>query len=69
MNAVPVGLQQPRIQQYNATYERELLRDTSLRFSYLGSTMSGLIAGRDLNEIRPSDTPIGTTNGRWHNRM
>jgi hypothetical protein len=61
VNAVPVGLQQPRIQQYNATYEREIFRDTSLRLSYLGSTLSGLIAGRDLNEIAPSDTPIGTT--------
>jgi hypothetical protein len=63
VNAVPVGLQQPRIQQYNATYEREIFRDTSLRLSYLGSTLSGLIAGRDLNEIKPSDTPIGTTVG------
>jgi hypothetical protein len=33
VNAVPFGLQQPRIQQYNATYEREIFRDTSLRFS------------------------------------
>jgi hypothetical protein len=63
VNAVPFGLQQPRIQQYNATYEREIFRDTSLRFSYLGSTLSGLIAGVDLNEIKPSDNPIGTTTG------
>ncbi len=63
VNLVPFGLQQPRIQQYNATYEREIFRDTSLRFSYLGTSMSGLIAGVDLNEIRPSDTPIGTTTG------
>jgi hypothetical protein len=45
INAVPFGLQQPRIQQYNATYEREIARDTSIRFSYLGSTLSGLTAG------------------------
>jgi hypothetical protein len=63
INAVPVGLQQPRIQQYNATYEREILRDTSVRFSYLGSTLSGLIAGVDLNGIAPSDVPFGTTTG------
>jgi hypothetical protein len=63
INAVPFGLEQPRIQQYNATYEREILRDTSLRLSYLGTTLSGLIAGVDLNEIRPSDNPIGTTIG------
>jgi hypothetical protein len=63
INAVPVGLQQPRIQQYNVTYEREIARDTSIRFSYLGSTLSGLITGVDLNEIQPSDVPFGTTIG------
>ena len=62
-NLVPVDLQQPRIQQYNVTFEREILRDTSVRFSYLGSTLSGLIAGVDLNEIKPSDVPFGTTTG------
>ena len=61
INAVPIGLQQPRIQQYNATYEREIARDTSLRISYLGSTLSGLIAGTDLNALPPSDIPFGTT--------
>jgi len=63
INAVPVGLQQPRIQQYNVTYEREIARDTSIRVSYLGSTLSGLIAGRDLNELAPNTTPFGTTIG------
>jgi hypothetical protein len=63
INAVPVGLQQPRIQQYNATYEREIARDTSIRFSYLGSALSGLIAGVDLNLLKPSDNPFGTTTG------
>lgn len=63
INAIPFGLQQPRIQQYNATYERELARDTSIRFSYLGTTLSGLIGGVDLNEIPPSDIPFGTTIG------
>jgi hypothetical protein len=62
INAVPVGLAQPRIQQYNATYEREILRDTSIRFSYLGSVLSGLIAGVDLNEIPGNDTPFGNLN-------
>ncbi len=61
INAVPVGLQSPRIQQYNATYERELTSNTFIRFSYLGSALSGLIAGRDLNELPPSDIPFGTT--------
>ena len=63
INIVPFGLQQPRIQQYNVTYEREIIRDTSVRFSYLGSTLSGLIAGVDLNEIKPSNVPFGTTLG------
>ena len=63
INAVPFGLRQPRIQQYNVTYEREIIRDTSLRLSYLGSTLNGLIAGTDLNAIRPSNVPFGTTTG------
>jgi hypothetical protein len=61
INAVPVGLQQPRVQQYNVTYERELARDTSIRFSYLGTYQSGLIAGVDLNEIPANNTPFGTS--------
>jgi hypothetical protein len=56
-------LQEPRIQQYNVTFEHEILRDTSVRLSYLGSSMSGLITGFDLNEIPPSDIPFGTTIG------
>jgi len=63
INAVPVGLQQPRIQQYNVTFERELGQYSSIRLSYLGSTLSGLIAGIDLNAIKPSDNPFGTTTG------
>ena len=63
INAVPVGWRQPRIQQYNITFEREILRDTNLRLSYLGSTLNGLIAGVDLNEIPPSNVPFGTTIG------
>jgi hypothetical protein len=63
INAVPVDLEQPRIQQYNVTFEREIMRDTSIRLSYLGSAMSGLIAGVDLNEIPASDVPFATTIG------
>jgi len=62
-NAVPIGLHQPLIQQYNATYERELGLKTSVRFSYLGTTAHGLIAGKDLNELKPSDVPWDTTTG------
>jgi hypothetical protein len=57
---VPFGLQQPRIHQYNATFEREIGWRSAVRFSYLGSTMHGLIAGKDLNELAPSDVPFGT---------
>ncbi len=60
VNAVPFGLHQPRIHQYNATFEREIGWNSAVRFSYLGATMHGLIAGKDLNEIQPSNVPFGT---------
>jgi hypothetical protein len=63
INAVPVGLQQPRVQQYNVTFERELGLKTSARISYLGITSHGLIAGRDLNGIAPSNAGWNTTTG------
>lgn len=62
-NWVPFDLQQPRIQQYNFTFERELGWQTAVRLSYLGTRMSGLISGRDYNAIPPSDQPFGTTTG------
>jgi len=60
VNAVPFGLRQPRIHQYNVTFEREIGWGNAVRFSYLGSTMHGLIAGKDLNELQPSNLPFGT---------
>ena len=60
VNAIPAGLQTPRIEQFNATVERELGWKTGLRVSYMGSRMHGLIAGIDLNMLPPSDTPFGT---------
>jgi hypothetical protein len=62
-NGVPFDLQQPRIQQWNATFERELGWGTAVRLSYLGSYMSGLIAGSDYNLIAPSDKLFGTMIG------
>jgi hypothetical protein len=62
-NAIPINIQTPRIQQYNATFEREIVRDGTLRLSYLGTHMSGLIAGKDLDELAPNNTPFGTTQG------
>ncbi len=63
VNAVPFDLAQPRIQQYNATFEHELPWKTALRISYLGTRLKGLISGIDLNMIPPNDTPFGTTTG------
>ncbi|HEX8151065.1 MAG TPA: carboxypeptidase regulatory-like domain-containing protein [Pyrinomonadaceae bacterium] len=63
INAIPTDLQSPRIDQFNLTLERDLGWKTGLRASYLGSRMHGLIAGRDLNLLPPSDTPFGTTTG------
>ncbi len=60
VNVVPFDIHQPRIHQYNATFEREIGWGNAVRFSYLGSTMHGLIAGKDLNLIAPSDVPFGT---------
>jgi hypothetical protein len=63
INAIPFGLQAPRIDQYNVTVERELGFKTAFRISYLGTRMHGLIAGYDLNEIPANDIPFGTTTG------
>jgi hypothetical protein len=62
-NWVPINLQSPRIQQWNATLERGIGWGTAVRVSYLGSYMSGLIGGSDLNLIKPSDTPFATSTG------
>lgn len=62
-NAVPVDLQDPRIQQYNVTFERQVGWNSTVRFSYMGTHMGGLIAGHDLNEQPPSNNGFGTTTG------
>ncbi len=59
--AVPVNLQDPRVQQWNATFERQIGWNSTLRFSYLGSHAGGLIAGHDLNELPPSTNGFGTS--------
>jgi hypothetical protein len=70
VNVVPFNIHQPRIHQYNVTFEREIGWDSVVRVSYLGATMHGLIAGKDLNQIQPSDTPFGVSlvddNGDLH---
>jgi hypothetical protein len=62
INIIPFDLQQPRIEQYNATYEHEVFGRTTLRVSYLGTYMHGLIAGIDRNMLAPNTTPFGTLN-------
>ena len=62
VNIIPFDIQQPRIEQYNITYEHEFLARTTLRFSYLGTNMHGLIAGVDRNMQAPSNNPFGTFN-------
>jgi hypothetical protein len=62
-NYVPVGLKNPRIQQWNATFEQQIPWQSSLRFSYIGSKQSGQIIGQDLDMIAPNDNPFGTTTG------
>ncbi len=61
-NLIPFDLQQPRIQQYNVTFEHELGWKAGLRVSYLGSRLTGLIGGIDLNLLPPSNVPFGTFN-------
>ncbi|HUS09261.1 MAG TPA: hypothetical protein VMZ30_02255, partial [Pyrinomonadaceae bacterium] len=61
-NSIPFDLQQPRIEQFNATFEREFPWQTGLRVSYLGTRMHGLIGGVDLNLLPPNETPFGTLN-------
>jgi hypothetical protein len=60
-NAIPFNLENPRIEQYNATFEHELMGDLGVRVSYIGSRLHGLIAGLDLNMLPPSNTPFGIT--------
>jgi hypothetical protein len=59
-NLIPFNLQQPRIEQFNVTFEHELGWKTGVRVSYLGSRLHGLIGGTDLNLLPPSNTPYGT---------
>jgi hypothetical protein len=62
-NNIPFDLKEPRIEQYNATFEQEIGWKTALRVSYLGTRMHDLITGRDLNMLPPNNIPFGTTTG------
>jgi len=60
-NYIPVNLRNPRMQQWNVSYERQFPKQSSIRVSYLGAHMSGLIMGIDLGMLTPSDAPFGTS--------
>ncbi len=62
VNAIPLDLQNPRVEQYNVTFEREIGWNTAFRASYIGARQHNLIGGIDLNELPPNDTPFGITN-------
>lgn len=62
-NSVPAGLRNPRLQQWNATFEQQLPFNSSIRASYIGAYITGEIVGRDLNMLPPSDQLFGITTG------
>ncbi len=62
-NSVPVNLKNPRLQQWNATFEQQLPHAASVRFSYIGGYISGEIVGHDLDMLPPSDNLFGVTTG------
>lgn len=62
-NMVDINIKNPRVHQYNVTFEHQFRNEIALRGSYIGSYQTGLIAGSDMNMIPPNDTPFGTTTG------
>jgi hypothetical protein len=62
-NWVAVGVKNPRLMQWNATFEQQLAWQTTVRISYIGSAQKGMIMGNDLDMINASDNPFGTTQG------
>ena len=62
INAIPIDLQNPRVEQYNVTFEREVGSNLGVRASFIGARQHGLIGGFDLNELAPNNIPFGITN-------
>jgi Carboxypeptidase regulatory-like domain len=58
---VPVNVKNPRLYEWNATYEQQIPWQTTLRASYVGGHQVGQIIGNDLDEIAPNDIPFATT--------
>lgn len=62
-NNVPLDLKNPRLQQWNLTFEQQLPSQWSVRASYIGAYITGEVTGRDLDMIAPSDNLFGVTTG------
>ena len=62
-NWIPFGLKNPRLMEWNATFERQLPWQSTVRVSYIGSAQQGQIIGNDLDMIQASNNPFGTTQG------
>lgn len=62
-NYIPINLKNPRVQQWNISFERQFGTNSAVRVSYLGAHVSGEIMGIDLAMLPPSDNPFGTTIG------
>ena len=62
-NWIPFGIKNPRLMEWNATFEQQLPWQTTVRVSYIGSAQQGQIIGNDLDMIQASDNPFGTTQG------
>ena len=56
-------MKNPRLQQWNATFEHQFPFESSIRFSYIGAYITGETTGRDLDMIAPSDNLFGVTTG------
>jgi hypothetical protein len=50
----PINYRDPQSAQWNLTVERELIRDTTLRVSYVGTNSYRMSQTVDLNQVRPS---------------
>jgi hypothetical protein len=62
-NYVPTDIKNPRLFEWNATFERQLPKNTTVRASYIGGEQQGQIVGVDINEIAPNNIGFDTTQG------
>ena len=60
---VDFGIKNPRLMQWNATFEQQMAWQTDVRVSYIGSAQQGMIVDYDMDMIPASDNPFGTTQG------